>query len=435
MILPAGRLLALVGGLAAAGLGPALNPALAPLWQGLAGLIGSLALFDLVLLRRSPRPRAERQVPASLALGVATPVHLHLRPGGRRPVRVIVHDHHPQALAAEHLPRPARLRPGGRVALTYTVTPEARGEHHFGPVQIRERSGLGLWWRDSRLPAAQTVRVYPNFAAVARYTLLATDHRLSRMGVRRRRRRGEGQDFHQLREYRQGDALRQIDWKATARRRQLISREYQEERDQEIVFLLDCGQRMLARDDTLSHFDHSLNAVLLLAWVALRQGDAVGLGTFGGAERWLRPVKGGARIHHLFDLLYDLQPTTATPDYAAAAERLLLRQKKRALVIIVTNLRDEDSPQLLPAVRLLQRRHLVLVASLREIALDMAADAPVHHFDDALRVAASHDYLLGRRRAVDALQSGGALCLDTTPADLSVELVNQYLAIKAAGRL
>jgi len=434
-MLPTTRLLGLTGLIAAAGLVPAWQPTLFAPWQAAAGLVVLLAGLDAWRLYRSPRPVVARRVPGSLALGVATPVHLRLEPRGARPVSIRVHDHHPQALVAEHLPRQATLQPGRRTDVTYLVTPEVRGEHAFGPVQIRERSPFGLWQRDSRLPQAQTVRVYPNFAAVSRYTLLATDHRLAQMGVRRRRRRGEGQDFHQLREYRQGDTLRQIDWKATARRHQLISREYQEERDQEIVFLLDCGQRMLTRDDALSHFDHSLNAVLLLAWVALRQGDAVGLGTFGGAGRWLRPVKGSARIDHLFNLLYDLQPTTAIPDYAAAASALLARQKKRALVVIVTNLRDEDSHQLLPAVRLLQRRHLVLVASLREQALDAATEAPVRHFDDALRVAAAHDYRRARRRAVEALQAGGALCLDVTPDRLSVDLVNQYLAIKTAGRL
>jgi uncharacterized protein (DUF58 family) len=279
------------------------------------------------------------------------------------------------------------------------------------------------------------VRIYPNFGAVAKYTLLAADNRLNQMGIRKHRRRGEGQDFHQLREYRQGDPLRQIDWKASARLRKLISREYQEERDQEIIFLLDCGHRMLARDDELSHFDHSLNAILLLAYVALRQGDSVAFGSFSGQQRWLQPIKGIGMINHLFNTLYDLQPSTQVPDYATAATQLLLRQKKRALVILLTNLRDEDNADLLPAIRLLQQRHLVLVASMQEQVLSQELDKPITDFEQALRHAATRDYLQSRSQAVEALRASGVMCLDVIPRELSVALVNQYLDIKATAKL
>ena len=136
-------------------------------------------------------------------------------------------------------------------------------------------SVLGLWKKNIIQPLKSEVRNYPNFSSVMKYSLLATDQRLNQMGILKKRRRGEGLNFHQLREYRDGDSLRQIDWNATARTHKLISRDYQEERDQQIIFLVDCGRRMLAHDDQLSHFDHTLNAILLLSHVALRQGDAV----------------------------------------------------------------------------------------------------------------------------------------------------------------
>jgi uncharacterized protein (DUF58 family) len=434
-VIPAQRLLTGILLLTLAGLGPALRPELHSLWWGGLVLFGLLALLDAVFVRLRALPTVRRHLPTSMALGVSEGVTLHLSPADNRSLTVSIYDHHPASMECEGLPHQLTLLPASHTEVTYRIRPLQRGTFDFSVMQLRLRSPLGLWLRDCRIGLADTVRVYPNFAAVAKYTLLAADNRLSQMGIRKHRRRGEGQDFHQLREYRQGDPLRQIDWKASARLRKLISREYQEERDQEIVFLLDCGYRMLAQDDELSHFDHSLNAILLLAYVALRQGDGVGFATFSGEDRWLSPIKGIGLINHLFNQLYDLQPTTAVPDYAEAATRLLLRHRKRALVVLVTNLRDEDNADLLPAIQLLRQRHLVLVASMREQILDQTLTRPIGNFDQALRHAATRDYLQQRDQAVDALRAGGALCLDVVPQALSVSLVNQYLDLKTSGRL
>ena len=228
-----------------------------------------------------------------------------------------------------------------------------------------------------RVGEPSVLRVYPNFAALSGYALFATDNRLSQIGVLQRRRRGEGLDFDQLREYREGDSQRKIDWKASQRMHKLISREYQDERDQQVVFLVDCGRRMRAKDDDCSHFDHALDATLLLAYVGLRQGDAVGLMTMSGDERFLAPRKSRAMVNRILNTVYDLQPGLLTSDYYQAAVNLSKRLRKRALIVIISNLRDEDDDTLLPALRLLQKRHLVLFASLRERALDEAVDLPV----------------------------------------------------------
>jgi uncharacterized protein (DUF58 family) len=251
----------------------------------------------------------------------------------------------------------------------------------------------------------------------------------------RRRRRGSGSDFRQLREYREGDAQRQIDWKATSRLRKLISREYQDERDQQIVFLLDCGRKMSTQDGDLSHLDHTLNAALLLSYVAIRQGDAVGLMTMSGPERWLAPRKTTDTIHHLLNQVFDLQPSFKTSDYRQTAQRLMQHLKKRALVVILTNLRDEDDEALSEAVTVLQRHHLVLVASLRENFLTQTITQPVDNLDQALLHAAAADYLQRRQRARDLLQARRVLCVEEEPEGLAMALVNGYIDLKRSGRL
>jgi uncharacterized protein (DUF58 family) len=279
------------------------------------------------------------------------------------------------------------------------------------------------------------VRVYPNFKAVAQHALMAVDAQVRQMGVKRQRQRGAGLDFHQLREYRVGDVLRQIDWKATSRQRKLISREYQEERDQRVVFVLDCGRRMSARDGDLSHFDHALNAILLLAYVAIRQGDSVGLLTFSGMDRWLPPVKGAGGMTTVLNQVYDLDTTLEPSDFLEASYRVMRHMPKRALVVLVTNLREEDSEELQPALHMLRRRHLVLLASLREQVIDERLDRPVERLQDALQVAMATQYVAERRRVHESVGGFGIQVLDVSPSGLPPALVDRYLDLKSSGAL
>lgn len=435
MILPARRSFYLIAVLLALAVLVSVFPTLLPAWYGAVALGLLVLATDALLTLRPTGLSVERHLPQSLPVGVKRTLGLRFTHTGHSTLTMSVYDHHPGEIQAQGLPLRFSLPAGEFAEPVYSIKPLERGKYTFPLVQVRVLSPLQLWWRDSRLPVASEVRVYPNFSAIAQYALLATDNHLSQMGIMKRRRRGEGQDFHQLREYRTGDSLRQIDWKASARMQKAISREYQDERDQEILFLLDCGHRMQAKDGELSHFDHTLNAVLLMAYVALKQGDAVGLGTFGGAQRWLTAKKGQASLNQILNTLYDLQPTNQAPDYSQAATELLVRQKKRALVIVVSNLRDEDTDDLLPALHLLRKRHLLLFASMREQALDTNLEQPVHNLEDAIEQAAVTHYLQQRQRTLEKIRAAGAHCLDVPPAELSTQLVNRYLDIKRSGAL
>jgi len=219
-----------------------------------------------------------------------------------------------------------------------------------------------------------------------------------------------------------------------------IVREFQDDRDQCVLLLLDCGRRLRADDRTgavgTTHFDQVLNAVMLLSYVALQQGDAVGAITFGtpaADTRAFMPRKGTHALNALMGQLYDVQPTPTHSDYVAAARDLLRRHRKRALVIIITNFRDEDSSELGQALRLLRRRHLVLLASLRERIVGELMHQPLSSGDAAIDIASAHLYEQSRRDAFNRLATGDALMVDAEPERLGVELVNQYHAVKRAG--
>ncbi len=399
-------------------------------WGLLLALL-ALSLLDALRLKRLPSPRVQRQMPGSLALGRWSEIRLEVEHDFDQPLAIQIFDHVPDGLSFENLPLDTELQPGQRSLIGYRLRPLKRGHFTFDTCELNLPSPFGLWSGKRLLDITDHSRVYPDFARLYGGQLLAVDNWLSQLGVRQRQRRGQGMEFHQLREFREGDSLRQIDWKATARHRTPIAREYEDERDQQIVFMLDCGRQMRSQDGELSHFDHALNACLLLSYVALRQGDAVGLMTFASDQpRFIAPVKGAGQLKVLLNGAYDLNSTQRSADYPAAVNQLLARQKRRALVVLVTNVRDEDDEELLNAVRTLNQQHRVLVASLRESMLEDARHSQVQTFEQALEYYATVDYLNARAELNERLKTQGVLVVDAKPSELGNGLASQYSALK-----
>ena len=389
---------------------------------------------------RRSAPTLTRRLPAAFAIGVKRPLHISIETVGADVWRCRLYDHADSSLLTDGLPMALTLSGGKRIDTTYTVIPTRRGEVTFAPTDVRVRSRWGLCELLERLGTNEMRRVYPDFAQVARYAWLAGDRRLQEIGIKTYQQRGEGTDFKQLTEYRTGDAVRHIDWRATLRIGKPIVREFQDERDQCVMLLVDCGRRMRADERQgaigTTHFDQVLNAVMLLAYVALKQGDAVGAMTFGtpaGQGRSFAPRKGAQALNALMGALYGVQPTPTHSDYLAAAQDLLRQQRKRALIVVITNFRDEDSTELSHALRLLRSRHLVLIASLRERVVGELIAQPLVTGEAAIDVASAHMYEQSRRDAFKRLAARDALMVDAEPDRLGVALVNRYNAMKRAG--
>ncbi|MGO1002243.1 DUF58 domain-containing protein [Lysobacter sp. CA196] len=402
-------------------------------WQVATLVIVLIAIADLLRLLYASTPRATRSMHDTWAIGVERPVTLEFETDRRQ--RLDAFDLHPGGWSMRNLPRRIDLRRGESVSFEYELRPGTRGDFQFDGVQLRLHSPWGLWWQSRIGGEIQRVRVFPNFAPLAKFAMFSAEQASRLVGAHVKRRRGEGTDFHQMREYRVGDSLRQIDWKATARARRLISREYQDERNQQLVLMLDTGRRLMARDGEHSHFDHVLDAALVVAYLALRQGDGVGLLASGGESRWVPPQRGVGAIDNLLRASYALQPQPVATDFLAAATELSLRQRRRSLVMLVTNLRDEDMDDLLAAVRMLRGRHLVCVASLREGSLDQALAEEVADLSGAIRAGATAQYLEHRVAAHEALRNHGVMVLDVSCDQLAASLVEKYLAVKRDGLL
>lgn len=435
-MIPRRSLILLIAALTLGSVFVALAPAIGGVWLFAASAALVIVGVDAALCVIIKAPQVDREAPGSMSLMTWVAIGLTIRNNtSRRRMNIQVFDHHPQSLTVRSLPLKMSIGSGQFVDVSYRARPMQRGPMTFPGCDLRIGSPLGLWWRRLFVPVRSLVRVYPNYSSISKLLAVEVDNRLQLAGVRLSRRRGAGIEFHQLRDYREGDPLRSVDWKATARMGRLIAREYQDERDQQIVFLLDAGRRMLAKDAELSHFDHALNAMLLLSYVALRQGDAAGIMTVGNTRTWLPPRKGADAINGLLNHVYDIQPQPIEIDYIAAATDLAVKQRRRSLIILLTNAREEDSQDLRTATDLLKRRHLVIVASLREQTLDDTLALNIHGFDSALLFAATNQYLDARRESLKLLRAGGVFVEDCLSDELPAAITNRYLAIKRAGIL
>lgn len=409
-------------------------------WKEVWWISGAVILLgivrDLVMILRQPRITIDRVIPARMALGVEEEIAYTFRNSGRRNAIITAIDTLPACMECRDFPWQGTVPAGGFVTLWMRLRPSQRGEAAFGLVHIEHTRSLLFLMLRYRTGAPSLTRVYPNYEPVVRFALLSMLNSQAGMGIRQLHRPGISREFRQLREYQDGDALSRIDWKATSRRHHLVSREYEEQRNQTIILAVDCGRRLRAMDGDLTQFDHCLNSLLLLAFIALRQGDHVGVMSFGSdPPRWLAPVKGPHAMPALLNHLYDYQPGNAPGDFSEAAETLLTRWPRRAMVVIGTNLRSEDETQMLAPLMTLRKKHLVVLASLREREVTAQLQEPVTNLREAVRFGAAHRYFDERTQVLERLRRANILTVDAPADSLPIALGNLYVSIKKRGLL
>jgi len=392
-----------------------------------------LAAGDAWLGRRV-LARVEREPPRIFSVGRANLVRLHVTSSARRPLSVQVNDDCAAGLVVEGLPKIVQVPATGHALVTYHVRPSRRGLYELGDHHLRWATPLGLWWRQIRIASHHPVRVYPDVQAVRSYELLARQSLENRM-VRTVRMRGGENEFEALRDYQRDDDYRAIDWKATARRQKLITREYQQERNQSVMCMLDCGRLMTAETLGLSQLDHALNAVLMLSHVATRAGDQVGLCAFDTRVRAYLPPQSGRRAsQRVVAASYDIHAQVVETDFEAAYGFLSQRLRKRSLVVLFTQVVDEVSARsVVRTAHSLGPRHLPLCVLFRDETLDAMAEphGGLAKPAEIYQCAAAAETILWRDRLVRDLQEAGALVLHISPRKLTLTLINRYLRIKA----
>jgi uncharacterized protein (DUF58 family) len=413
------------------------SPAFVWLAVAVDGAVLLLCGYDAWAAPRTQALEVRRVVEPVLSSGVANPVRLELELRRSQPVRGRVRDSVPAEVDSRGHEQPFRLSPESpQASLTYWVTPPARGDLAFGDVYLRLVGPLGLCARQVRVPAAGQVKVYPDLTALSREALelaIASDA----PSERTLRRTAEGREFESLREWRQGDDLRTVDWKASARRARTVVRVYQPERNQPVLLLLDCGRHMAGRVDGRRKLDHAVDAALRLAQVSLEAGDLVGVLAFASeVHAYLPPRKGREHLRLLTGALYRVEAALEESDYGRAYDFAFARSSRRALVVLFTDLVDPDaSGSLLSRTLALRPRHLPVVASLLDEDLQQAATAVPSTVQQAYARQAAARIEEDYRRTALTLKEAGALVVRAPARTFGAAAINTYLHVKARGLL
>lgn len=400
-----------------------------------AGLL-ALAAADFAAAR-AVAVSVRRELPAKLSVGVPNKIHLHLHHRGGRPVHLLLRDDVPDEFTAHPDPVELPLPPQSRAVATYRVTPHRRGKFELGDVHVRVRGPLGLMWHERQVPARVPVAVYPDLRGASRLLLSGAALDLVNLGLRELRRDGRGTEFARLRDYAQGDSVREVAWKATARRGRPVTRVMESERSQSVLICVDAGRAMAARVDGLAKLDHAVNAALFLAFVAVRNGDRVGLAVFSdGVKAYLAPDAGRRQYRRIVDTLYSARPELTYVDYHELFRELSLRLRRRTLLCLFTDFIDEEQARtVLPPLRRLARRHVALCLSVKDTALQgLLREVPAGP-EEAFQMAAGSEALLEREQIKSAVSRDGVRLFDVAPEQLSLTAVNRYLDIKARGTL
>jgi uncharacterized protein (DUF58 family) len=414
-------------------------------------LLLAAAWWDYHQAERAEEFEVKRHLPRRLMIGAENEVSITISHRLPRRLSFTLKDEYPPELElrGERLlvatPRrrneAAPLAPTAKqpreAEVNYKLYAAARGDYHFGDIVLRWCAPWGLVIKQARILAAQHVKVYPNIQEAQKYELQAQRNRLLQAGLRRVRLRGQGREFESLRDYVPGDELRHVAWTATARRGRLTTRQYQVERNQSIVVMLDAGRLMTSRIERLSKLDHAINAALAIGYVASSGGDNLGLLVFNRqVTTWLPPQRGQAQLSALLEALYNVKAQMIEPSYARAFQYLAKHCKRRSLVIILTDLIDrEASAELLSYTETLLPRHLPLIVTIGDNDLRALVTRVPREVEDVYQQSVAEELLQQREESLARITELGGLALDVPAGQLSLQLVNKYLEVKERGLL
>lgn len=389
-----------------------------------------------------------RQTNTKFSLGVKNVVKLHINNRSPHPVKLTIKDDFPDEFLYEKVIYNCNIQSMGQSEISYTLTPLRRGIYQFKDIHVRCWGVLGLVVRQYRVPAPTEIKVYPNLQAVREYELLVKRGMLYRMGLKNSRQFGEGTEMERLREYSPDDDYRRIDWKATARHRKPIVREFETERSQDVVIILDTGRLMaspirlnkpefemgeLSSNQVMLKLDFAINTTLMAAYVSMLKGDKVGLITFADkVYNYLSPKPGRKQFLTMLDTIYALPVQPVEPDYEMAFTYLSTKQRKRALILLFTDILDKDSAEgIATYVSQFSRHHLVVCITLSDSGIVELAEQDTSDSKSVYQKAIAQRLLQEKHATLEILKRQGVISIDVPAHQLTMAVVNKYLELKA----
>ena len=414
-----------------------------------------VCLVDYVKTPLFTRVEVARVMNSKFSLGAENIVTLRVVNRSRYQLRLRLKDDFPPTFRFDRVIHDVYVAPGTSEGIIYRFTPSRRGIYHFADIHVQCWGILGLIIRQRRVKAAAEVKVYPNLHAIRQYELLVRRGMLGQLGLKNSRQFGEGTEFERLRDYTPDDDIRRVDWKATSRHRKPIVREFETERSQEVVIMLDTGRLMASpiltepsepenTPDAESNpgqemikLDYAINTTLMTSYVSTLKGDKVGLIAFSDTvHRYLDPKPGKKQFLAMLEATYALQAYPVEPDFETAFKYLASKQRKRALVILFTDILDKDAAEgLARYVTTLARHHLIACVTLTDSGIiALAAQKPTSSKIVYQRAIAER-LLQEKQATLEILRSRGVITLDVPAHQLTMEVVNKYLELKAKSRI
>lgn len=388
------------------------------------------------LFHTDPGVSAVRETADEMSNGDENPVRIEVRNNYPLRAELEVIDEAPYQTQLRELRFPLRAASGQAHELEYRLVPKERGQYRFGKLNVMVKLLSGMLARRHRFPMEKEVRVLPAFKRMRSFEFLAVSDRLTEMGVRPIRRLGESTEFERIRPYVQGDDRRSVNWKASARKDELMVNEYREERSQEVFSLIDTGRAMEMPFEGMTLLDHAINASLIMSDVAMVKKDRPGLLTFSyKAHRFLQASSDPVQMRRIMEALHNVTPDHLETDMEKLYMNVRRRVPQRSLLLLFTNIETMSGLERVRVpLRTIARSHTLLVVLFRNTELEDIFDEEPEDAKAVHDRAVAENFVMEKERIARELERSGILVLLTRPEKLTVNVINKYLELKAARR-
>ena len=395
-------------------------------------LLLAATIADIAILYSRRGIVASRQLADRLSNGDDNDIRLRVESSYPFALRLTVIDETPFVFQRRDVDFLLRLKPREGKTIVYKLRPTQRGVYGFGRIRVFVRSALSLAERRYTCGESQDAKVYPSYLMLHKYELLAMNNRLTEMGVKRIRRAGNNTEFERIKEYVEGDNYRSLNWKASARRHQLMVNVYEDERSQQIVSVIDKGRPMQQAFQGMTLLDYAINASLMLSYVAVRKTDKAGLVCFADhTDTFVAPSRRHGQMERLLDALYSQQTRWSESDFGDMLATINKRLTKRSLLVVYTSFANTQTmTRQLPYLKQLNLRHKVLVVFFADNEMRDFVNSFPRSTEEYYQHVIVEKMLYEQRLIVSQLRQHGILSMLTTPQNLSVDVVNRYLELK-----
>ncbi|MBR6979347.1 MAG: DUF58 domain-containing protein [Prevotella sp.] len=392
-----------------------------------------VVVLDALVVYVRVRMAARRDCPTRFSLGDENELSIVVANRSPLSLAMEVVDELPFQFQKRDFSIKGKVEPNESKTFTYTLRPTERGVYAFGRVLLFVSTRLGMVQRRIITAEPFNVKVYPSYLMLRKYELMALSNNFSEMGIKRIRRAGNNTEFEQIRDYVQGDDYRTINWKASARRNHLMVNAYQDERSQQIFSVIDKGRLMQQAFNGMTLLDHSINAALVLSYVAINKQDKAGLITFADKFDTFVPAdRKNTQMQLILESLYHQQTLFGESDYSMLCPNVNRLVGRRSFMMLYTNFTDFGSlERQLPYFKLLNTYHRLLVVFFEDVELNEFTRTPSESMEDTYQHVVAEKLIYERRLIANTLMQNGIYCLLTTPHKLSVDVINKYMEMKS----